>query len=151
MAKPKQPRSFHNLDGLYRDVEASRRETNTEPGGSAFERWLELVDIALNELDAREDVAPAEDDADDASDGDQSDVAGALARGGEATTAALGGSLARSSGVRTPASLLDGLLDYVPGHLRAAAIAELDELRRDALGSPERRVTDKRLAAKVRP
>lgn len=48
MAKGKQ-RAWHVLDGLYRDVEDARRHRDhgTNPdGAAAYERWLEIIDIA---------------------------------------------------------------------------------------------------------
>lgn len=62
MAKGKQ-RAWHVLDGLYRDVEDARRhyEHKTSPeGAAAFERWLEIIEIADWHLDG---PAELEDDA----------------------------------------------------------------------------------------
>lgn len=45
----RQRTKFHNLDGLYGDVEAARREWESDrdsAGGKAFERWLEILEIA---------------------------------------------------------------------------------------------------------
>lgn len=55
MAREKRT-AFHNLDGLYRDVEAARRGADAEEPAAiaAWERWLELLDIALWTLDERE-------------------------------------------------------------------------------------------------
>lgn len=69
MAKGKQ-RAWHVLDGLYRDVEDARRhfEHKTNPeGAAAYERWLEVVEIAQWHLDGDTDLE------DDSGDGDSAD------------------------------------------------------------------------------
>lgn len=118
---------YHCLDGVTNDI---LRCLESEDW-SAAERFYD----AIARLDAEMECDET-DDAVDTPHGHSGDMASELASGGPQTAEALGGPLARSSGDRTPASLLDGLLDYVPGHLRAQAIAELDQLRSDALGAP---------------
>lgn len=71
MAKGKQ-RAWNNLDGLYRDVEDARRHAEhgtSEEGSHAWERWLELIDIAMYSLSGRDD----DDMVDIADDGDGPD------------------------------------------------------------------------------
>lgn len=56
MAKGKQ-RAWHVLDGLYRDVEDARRHYEhgtSEEGAAAFERWLEIIEIADWSLEERD-------------------------------------------------------------------------------------------------
>lgn len=71
MAKGKQ-RAWHVLDGLYRDVEDARRhyEHDTSPEGSAaYERWLEILEIAQWVLSPEEgDESPSSDVEDDGPD-----------------------------------------------------------------------------------
>jgi len=71
MAKGKQ-RAWHVLDGLYRDVEDARRhyEHGTSPEGSAaYERWLEILEIAQWVLSPEEgDEGPDTDVEDDGTD-----------------------------------------------------------------------------------
>lgn len=65
----KKKRAYHNLDGLYSDVEAARRayELGEEPGASAYKRWLEIFDITEWML---EDI-----EGDGASEGDSPELA----------------------------------------------------------------------------
>lgn len=58
----KTKRAYHNLDGLYSDVEAARRayDLGEEPGKAAYERWLEVIDITqwmLDEIGEAEDAS----------------------------------------------------------------------------------------------
>jgi len=75
MAKGKQ-RAWHVLDGLYRDVEDARRhhEHGTNPdGAAAFERWLEIIDIAHWALEERDPGDSPELESDDAASPDDAD------------------------------------------------------------------------------
>lgn len=68
MAKGKQ-RAWNNLDGLYRDVEDARRHSehgSSEEGAAAWERWLELIDIAMYALSERDDDDVEDDGGDEA-------------------------------------------------------------------------------------
>lgn len=72
MAKATQ-RKWNNLDGLYRDVEDARRHSEhgtSEEGAQAWERWLELIDIAMYAL-AERDAPDMADDADDGAEDDE--------------------------------------------------------------------------------
>lgn len=129
---------YHNLEGVCNDIKRALDNEDWE----VLERYLDFHERVVAELteSVEADDVEADDDSDDAPDGNQGDVAceGRQSRpeGGGVT----GGPVPRRRGDGAPASVLDGLLDMLPGDQRAAAVAELDKLRRDSVGAPGTRV-----------
>lgn len=128
-------RKFHNLGGLLRDLQAARAAGPTGDG-DAYGLWTAFVDeveFALEEIEGPGDADDAEDGDSDAQDEldepEPGDGQGGIA---EPRRHDAGGAH-RSA----PASVLDAVLDGLAGPERAAAIAEIDALRRDALAGTQ--------------
>jgi len=128
-------KQFHNLAGWVRDITAARRLRETGDG-DAISLWVEFVnnvEYALEEIEGPRLPDDAEDGDADAEDelGEQlplistDDVAKPRRHD------------ASSSHRSAPASVLDALLDRLAGPERAAAVAEIDALRRDALAGAQ--------------
>jgi len=137
-------KQFHNLAGWVRDITAARRLRPTGDG-DAISLWVEFVnnvEYALEEIEGPGDADDAEDGDADASDElDSSQLSLRYSDGVRASGHDAGGDHRGA-----PASVLDALLDRLAGSERAAAVEELDALRRDALaGTVPRRGDRKRV------
>lgn len=128
-------RAFHNLAGLLRDLQSARRG-GPSGDGDAYGYWTAFVDeveYALEEVEGPGDADDAEDGDSDAQDELDSDDAGTREDGVPEPRRHDEGRAHRSA----PASKLDAILDRLDGPERAAAVAELDTLRRDAVAGTE--------------
>jgi len=139
-------RKYNNLQGWMRDVKHA-----IETGDQVAYELQELI-LDLDELvdgDTPSAVDAADDDSDDTPDGNQGDVESSEPDVREEVRGRTGGPVQGRRGHGAPASILDGILDNVPGDLRAQAQSELDQLRRDAVGSPVTRLTASRKPARL--
>lgn len=129
-------RKHNNLEGWVRDVLDIKRH-----GGEAYDRFLdvlgELIDDCEGSHDDGGDTAE-EDDGGDPIAGNTTEVASSDTSR-RVSPARQTQRPAQGSGAGSvAASVLDRALDHLAGQERSEAIAELDQLRRDAMGAPMR-------------
>lgn len=128
-------RAFHNLAGWLRDLQTARRAGPTGDG-DAYGLWTAFVDEVEHALDEVEGPG----DADDAEDGDsdaQDELDGDEPEGREDGVPEPRRHDEGRAHRGAPASKLDAILDRLDGPERAAAVAELDALRRDSVAGAE--------------
>jgi len=123
------PVRYHNLAGLMRDLRKAL--DNGDQESYEFAELISECDELLETPDGG-----GEDDGDDATDGDSSDVASNVIDVRTEVDARTGGPVARSQAGRVAASILDRALDGLAGAEREAAIRELDLLRMHSVGAP---------------